>query len=195
VLTGDEAKADDKKEEAGKAADRGKSAEPVKPAPKGEATAKPPGEASAPGDEKVAGGPPAKDAATDADAAANRLAARGGAFACVLALLGAAGTVARALRAFRVDPAKLMASVAAGARVSDLEDQTSFRFKFSREFAEVIQALDQSASYKDLLVRIIYTSGRDLVPLASDLLTEHASDIESYWHKYANLCGTARVTE
>ena len=45
------------------------------------------------------------------------------------------------LKAFGVDPAKLLASVTAKARLSDLRAQTSFRHRFAQEFADVTAAL------------------------------------------------------
>jgi photosystem II stability/assembly factor-like uncharacterized protein len=44
-------------------------------------------------------------------------------------------------QAFGVDPAKLLASVADKAKLSDLSAQTSFRHRFAQEFAEVTEAL------------------------------------------------------
>jgi hypothetical protein len=45
------------------------------------------------------------------------------------------------LSAFGVKPASLLSSSGGGARVSDLEKQTSFRFQFAKEFREVTSAL------------------------------------------------------
>jgi KAP family P-loop domain len=47
----------------------------------------------------------------------------------------------RALRAFGVEPASLLATQSNNPRLQDLEKQTSFRFHFAREFAEVTAAL------------------------------------------------------
>ncbi len=45
------------------------------------------------------------------------------------------------LSAFGVAPAALLSSTSAGARVADLEKQTSFRYRFAKEFREVTMAL------------------------------------------------------
>ena len=62
---------------------------------------------------------------------------------------GAALKVARllgqALVAFGVTPAALMASLRSNARVQDLSEQTSFRYRFQQEFREVTEALQPRA--------------------------------------------------
>lgn len=59
----------------------------------------------------------------------------------LIALGGLIGTFARAIQAFGVTPSTLIATVSAGARVRDLDNRTSFRYKFAREFSEVTAAL------------------------------------------------------
>jgi len=62
----------------------------------------------------------------------------------VLVTLGSAfGLLSKFSTAFGVKPAELMASISRGAKVADLDAQTSFRQKFSREFADVTRALGQ----------------------------------------------------
>jgi photosystem II stability/assembly factor-like uncharacterized protein len=49
--------------------------------------------------------------------------------------------VARAARAFGVEPSSLLATISESTRVKDLRKQTSFRFHFAEEFADVSSAL------------------------------------------------------
>jgi photosystem II stability/assembly factor-like uncharacterized protein len=60
------------------------------------------------------------------------------------ALLGALAllaTVGRTVRAFGANPASLLQKAAEGTRLRSLEEQTSFRYRFAREFEEVTEAL------------------------------------------------------
>ncbi|HYA17380.1 MAG TPA: P-loop NTPase fold protein [Bryobacteraceae bacterium] len=50
-------------------------------------------------------------------------------------------TLRKWLSAFGVEPAALLTSSGAGARASDLEKQTSFRYRFAKEFSQVTKAL------------------------------------------------------
>lgn len=59
-------------------------------------------------------------------------------------LVSAAGVgymLFRGLRAFGIKPAQLAAGLSEHARVRDIEAQTGFRYRFSREFADVTRAL------------------------------------------------------
>jgi photosystem II stability/assembly factor-like uncharacterized protein len=60
------------------------------------------------------------------------------------ALLGALAvlaTVGRTVRAFGANPATLLRKAAEGTHLRSLEEQTSFRYRFAREFEEVTEAL------------------------------------------------------
>ena len=61
--------------------------------------------------------------------------------AALIAALTALTAAVRAVRAFGVRPEALLASLATKTRVSDLGAQTSFRYRYRQEFAEVTQAL------------------------------------------------------
>ncbi|MBX3747275.1 MAG: hypothetical protein KF833_18355 [Verrucomicrobiae bacterium] len=65
----------------------------------------------------------------------------GGKLAVLAVGVAAAVKTLQGLRAFGVDPAKLMASMTNKARVSDLQAQTSLRHRFAEEFADVTEAL------------------------------------------------------
>ena len=58
-----------------------------------------------------------------------------------LTLLATAGALWKGLSAFGTNPATLLASVAKGNKLSDLDAQTSFRQKFAVEFRDVTNAL------------------------------------------------------
>jgi hypothetical protein len=77
---------------------------------------------------------------TDADPASllKRFGPHGVAIGSVLTMLT---FLYKWLSAFGVKPASLLSSSGGGARVSDLEKQTSFRFQFAKEFREVTSAL------------------------------------------------------
>ncbi|MBV9849154.1 MAG: hypothetical protein JO250_05640 [Armatimonadetes bacterium] len=59
----------------------------------------------------------------------------------IASFLGLLGALVKAMTAFGVNPATLLATKARGARIGDLEEKTSFRYKFAAEFREVTQAL------------------------------------------------------
>jgi len=59
----------------------------------------------------------------------------------VIAMLAAIAALWKGLTAFGANPAALLASVAQGNKMKDLEAQTSFRQKFAVEFREVTRAL------------------------------------------------------
>jgi len=59
----------------------------------------------------------------------------------LIALLTAVGVLWKGLTAFGANPASLLASVAQGNKIKDLEQQTSFRQKFAVEFRDFTNAL------------------------------------------------------
>ena len=59
----------------------------------------------------------------------------------VSSMLGLLVLTLRGLVAFGVTPARLLGSLRRNARIRDLEAQTSFRYRFAREFEEVTRAL------------------------------------------------------
>lgn len=59
----------------------------------------------------------------------------------LLALITAAGILWKGLTAFGANPASLLASVAKGNKIKDLEEQTSFRQNFAQEFRDFTNAL------------------------------------------------------
>lgn len=59
----------------------------------------------------------------------------------LVSVLGALAFVGRALTAFGANPAALLATIGPGKSLKELDAQTSFRDRFSREFGEVTQAL------------------------------------------------------
>ena len=61
--------------------------------------------------------------------------------AWLLTLIAVGYTLYRGLRAFGIKPAALVAGLSERARVRDVEAQTGFRYRFSREFQDVTQAL------------------------------------------------------
>ncbi|MGO8669808.1 MAG: YCF48-related protein [Capsulimonadaceae bacterium] len=63
-------------------------------------------------------------------------------WAVVLSLLTLFGTAVKALSAFGLKPGELLTSLSKQARVSDLQAQTSFRYRFAKEFADVTAALN-----------------------------------------------------
>ena len=68
--------------------------------------------------------------------------AEGGSFVVVaLALITSLATLWRGVRAFGVNPAALMASMSGKMRVRDLQAQVSLRFRFQREFQDVVAAM------------------------------------------------------
>lgn len=68
-------------------------------------------------------------------------------FALVLAsTVSVIYSLTKALSAFGVKPAQLLSQMSSGARIKDLEAQTTFRERFSREFAEVTDALNPKRS-------------------------------------------------
>jgi len=63
------------------------------------------------------------------------------AFVLVVSLIGSIVALLKALRSFGVNPSALLATSAATPRLRDLKAETSFRYKFAREFADVTRAL------------------------------------------------------
>lgn len=62
-------------------------------------------------------------------------------WAYIATLLTIIGFAVRGLRAFRVDPAALLASISGSAKINDLSAEISFRHKFANEFNDVTKAL------------------------------------------------------
>lgn len=65
--------------------------------------------------------------------------------ASLVAMLGAAHAIYKKLDAFHIKPAQLLSAVSKNARLSDLQEQTSFRQQFSTDFHEVTRALGERA--------------------------------------------------
>jgi KAP family P-loop domain len=59
----------------------------------------------------------------------------------VSSVIGSIVALIKALRSFGVDPASLLATSADRPRLRDLKAETSFRYKFARQFADVTRAL------------------------------------------------------
>jgi hypothetical protein len=86
--------------------------------------------------------PPAPPGAPGAESPnGSDLSAAPGALAALLALGSALYALIRALKAFGVNPAVLLASTAANFKLKDASAQTGFRSKFAEQFDEVTQAL------------------------------------------------------
>lgn len=59
-----------------------------------------------------------------------------------LSIISLAAAAIRAMTAFGLKPAELISSLSKQARVSDLQAQTSFRYRFAQQFADVTAALN-----------------------------------------------------
>lgn len=99
-----------------------------------------PGEKPTSPPEKVAPPPPGENNAT-------------GTIVFITTLIGSLVAVTRALRSFGVDPTSLLASSAARPRLRDLKAETSFRYKFARQFSDVTQAL-RALNYRTMVILI-----------------------------------------
>jgi KAP family P-loop domain len=71
----------------------------------------------------------------------------------VTSLIGALVALVKALRSFGVNPSSLLATSSDRPRLRDLKAETSFRYKFAREFADVTRAL-RGYDHRTMLILI-----------------------------------------
>jgi hypothetical protein len=71
----------------------------------------------------------------------------------ITSLIGSILAVTKALKSFGVDPTSLIASSSARPRLRDLKAETSFRYKFARQFSDVTQAL-RALNYRTMVILI-----------------------------------------
>jgi hypothetical protein len=92
----------------------------------------------------------------------------------LVALLAGIGILWKGLTAFGANPASLLASVAQGNKIKDLEAQTSFRQKFAEEFRDFTRALGPRRPltiFIDDLDRCLPTNVRDVLEAVNFLVS------------------------
>jgi hypothetical protein len=92
----------------------------------------------------------------------------------LVALLTGIGILWKGLTAFGANPASLLASVAQGNKIKDLEAQTSFRQKFAEEFRDFTRALGPRRPltiFIDDLDRCLPTNVRDVLEAVNFLIS------------------------
>jgi len=92
----------------------------------------------------------------------------------LIALITAIGILWKGLTAFGANPASLLASVAQGNKIKDLEEQTSFRQKFAVEFSDFTKALGPRRPltiFIDDLDRCLPSNVRDVLEAVNFLVS------------------------